>query len=136
MKKIILGLLLIASIVEVQAYTKEDRVKDMTTMAEAMNIIQSGIFYNNYETVLAGVETLTTTIEKVKPVNQEIENKDIMERYMDQKFQMTNKVVKKINRKARTILERFKSGDAPQAVQAYTKIMGQCMQCHKEIRNW
>ena len=108
----------------------------MTTMAEAMNIIQSGFFYNNYETVLAGVETLTTTIAKVKPVNQEIENKDIMERYMDQKFQMTNKVVRKINRKARTILERFKSGDSPQAVQAYTKIMGQCMQCHKEIRNW
>lgn len=136
MKKIILGLLLIASIVEVQAYTKADRVKDMTTMAEAMNIIQSGFFYNNYDTVSAGVETLTETIARVKPVDEESQKKDVMERYMDKKFQMTNKVVKKINQKALTILERFKSGDATQAVQAYTKIMGQCMQCHREIRNW
>lgn len=136
MKKIILGLLLIASIVEVQAYTKADRVKDMTTMAEAMNIIQSGFFYNNYDTVSAGVETLTETIARVKPVDEESQKQDVMERYMDKKFQMTNKVVKKINQKALTILERFKSGDATQAVQAYTKIMGQCMQCHREIRNW
>ena len=136
MKKIILGLLLIASIVEVQAYTKADRVKDMTTMAEAMNIIQSGFFYNNYDTVSAGVETLTETIARVKPVDEESQKQDVMERYMDKEFQMTNKVVKKINQKALTILERFKSGDATQAVQAYTKIMGQCMQCHREIRNW
>ena len=136
MKKTILGLLLIASMIEAEDYTRADRVKDMTTMAEAMNIIQSGFFYNNYDTVSAGVETLTTTIAKVKPVREETQKKDIMERYMDKKFQMTNKVVKKINQKARTILERFKVGDPTQAVQAYTKIMGQCMKCHREIRNW
>jgi len=136
MKKMILGLLLMASMVQAQAYTKADRIKDMTTMAEAMNIIQSGFFYNNYDTVSAGVDTLTATIAHVKPVDKEAHSKDVMERYMDEKFQMTNKIVKKINQKALTILQRFKSGDAPQAVQAYTKIMGQCMKCHREIRHW
>lgn len=117
-------------------YTKEDRITDMNTMAESMNIIQSGFFYNNYETVEAGVEQLTTTIAKVKPIQSEVNEKDIMERFMDEKYQMTNKIVKKINKKALTILERFKAGDSAQAAQAYTKIMGQCMKCHREIRHW
>jgi len=136
MKKAILGLILVAGLTQLQAYTKDDRVKDMNSMAQAMNIIQSGFFYNNYETVEAGVEKLRVTIEKIKPTDEETNKKDVMEKYMDDKFQMTNKVVKKINQKALTILQRFKDGDSAQAAQAYSKIMGQCMKCHREIRNW
>jgi hypothetical protein len=136
MKKAILGLVLVVGMAQAAPYTKADRVKDMNTMAQAMNIIQSGFFYNNYETVEAGVDQLSSTIEKVKPTIEETSKKDIMERYMDDKFQMTNKIVKKINQKSLTILQRFKSGDSAQAAQAYTKIMGQCMKCHREIRNW
>ena len=33
-------------------------------------------------------------------------------------------------------LQRFKDGDSAQALQAYNKIMGQCMKCHREIRHW
>ena len=49
---------------------------------------------------------------------------------------MTGKVVKTINRRSLDILQRYKSGDATQAVQAYTKILGQCMKCHRETRSW
>ncbi len=136
MKKILLGLVVIGSLLQAKPYTQEDRIKDMNTMAHAMNVIQSGFFYNNYDTVASGVETLTTTIEKVRPPIEETSKQDVMEKYMDKKFQMTNKTVKKINKKALTILQRFKSGDATQAVQAYTKIMDQCMKCHREIRKW
>jgi len=136
MKKIMLGLLLIGSLLQAKPYTQDDRIKDMNKMAHAMNIIQSGFFYNNYNTVAAGVEILTTTITNVKPPIEETTKQDVMERYMDKKFQMTTKTVKKINKKALTILQRFKAGDSTQAVQAYTKIMGQCMKCHREIRNW
>ena len=124
------------SVLVAKPYTKEDRVADMNKIAESMNIIQSGFFYNNYETVEAGVEQLTTTIAKVKPIKEELEEKDMMEKFMDKKYQMTNKILKKINKKSLTILERFKDGDSTQAVQAYTKIMGQCMKCHREIRHW
>ena len=55
---------------------------------------------------------------------------------MNQKIQMSNKIVKNIARRSLDILERFKDGDSTQAVQAYTKIMGQCMKCHREMRNW
>jgi len=136
MKKIALALVLAFSLSSAGDYTKEDRIRDMNQMAEAMNIIQSGFFYNNYETVVEGVTKLSDAIVRVKPPLEEKVEKDPMARYMNQKIKMTNKITKKINQKALTILERFKRGDSAQAVQAYTKIMGQCMNCHREIRNW
>lgn len=136
MKKVLLGLILAGSLLQADGYTKQDRINDMNTMAQAMNTIQSGFFYNNYETVEAGVEQLTETIVKVKAPDEEAAESDLMTKYMDRKFQMTNKVVKKIKQKSLTILQRFKSGDSTQAVQAYTKLVGQCMKCHSEIRNW
>ena len=136
MKKIILGLVVAGTMAFGAHYTKEDRIKDMNEMAHAMNVIQSGFFYNNYETVAAGVTQLTSTIERVKPPIEEVQEQDFMARYMNEKTKMSNKIVKKINRKALDILQRFKDGDSSQAVQAYTKIMGQCMKCHREIRNW
>jgi len=136
MKKAILGVLVLGSLAYGAQYTKADRIKDMQTMAAAMNTIESGFFYNNYETVAAGVTTLSETIEKVKPPIEEETEKNPMARYMNEKIKMTNKIVKKINQKSLTILQRFKSGDSSQAVQAYTKILGQCMKCHREIRHW
>ena len=136
MKKIVLALMLIVGLLEAGGYTKEDRVKDMNEMANAMNVIQSGFFYNNYETVASGVAQLSNAVERVKPPLEEQEEKNPMARYMNDKVKMSNKIVKKINQKALTILQRFKSGDSTQAVQAYTKIVGQCMKCHREIRHW
>ncbi len=136
MKKILLSLALAASIAFAAPYTKEDRINDMHEMAAAMNTIQSGFFYNNYDTVSAGIESLSQAIERVKPPVEEIEEKDMMTKYMNNKYQMTKKIVKKINKKSLDILQRFKNGDSSQAVQAYTKILGQCMKCHRETRNW
>jgi len=136
MKKIVLAVIVTGSMLIAAPYTKMDRINDMNDMAAAMNTIQSGFFYNNYETVEAGVNKLSNAITKVKPPVEEEQEKDLMTRYMNQKVQMTNKVVKKINQKSLTILQRFKRGDSAQAVQAYTKIMGQCMKCHRETRNW
>ena len=135
MKKILVSLTL-AGTVLFGAYTKEDRINDMQELAHAMNTIQSGFFYNNYDTVAAGVEILSNTIDRVKPPLEELDEKDVMTRYMNEKVKMSRKVVKKINQKSLTILQRYKSGDSAQAVQAYTKILGQCMKCHRETRNW
>jgi cytochrome c556 len=136
MKRVLLVIALVSTIVVAKPYTKEDRISDMNEMAKAMNIIQSGFFYNNYDTVEAGVAKLSDAVVRVKPPLEEQEEKNVMYRYMNQKIQMSNKIVKKINQKSLTILQRFKAGDPAQAVQAYTKIMGQCMKCHKEIRKW
>ncbi len=136
MKKIVLAFTLMGTLLMANPYTKEDRIKDMHEMADAMNTIQSGFFYNNYDTVASGVSALSIAIAKVKPPTEEEEDKDIMAQYMNQKVKMSNKIVKNINEKALTILQRFKNGDSAQAAQAYTKILGQCMKCHREIRHW
>jgi len=136
MKKIVLAMMLVGATLMATPYTQVDRIKDMNEMANAMNIIQSGFFYNNYSTVEAGVEKLVEAVQRVKPPIEEIQEKDLMTKYMNQKIQMSNKIVKKINKKSLDILARFKSGDSVQAVQAYTKIMGQCIKCHRETRNW
>jgi len=136
MKKIVLAMIIVSASLMATPYTQADRIKDMNEMAKAMNIIQSGFFYNNYNTVETGVEKLVDAVQRVKPPVEEVKEKDLMARYMNQKIQMSNKIVKKINKKSLDILERFKSGDSTQAVQAYTKIMGQCMKCHRETRNW
>ena len=136
MKKILLSLTLAATVALATPYTKADRINDMHEMADAMNTVQSGFFYNNYETVAAGIEALSKSIQRVKPPLEEVEEKDLMTRYMNNKVQMTRKVVKTINRRSLDILQRFKEGDSSQAVQAYTKILGQCMKCHRDTRNW
>ena len=136
MKKMVLAFMLLMGMAHAANYTKEDRIKDMKEMADAMNTIQSGFFYNNYETVVAGVTKLSDHIKNVQPPIEEVQEKNPMARYMNQKVKMTNKIVKKINQKALTILQRFKTGDSAQAMQAYTKIVGQCMKCHREIRHW
>lgn len=136
MKKSVLILLATLCTLFGSEYTKEDRIKDMNEMAAAMNTIQSGFFYNNYDTVASGVEKLRDAVVRVQAPAEEVQEKDLMAKYMNQKVQMTNKIVKKINKKSLTILERFKDGDSAQALQEYTKIMGQCMTCHREMRNW
>lgn len=117
-------------------YSKEDRLQDMHKLAQAMGDIQTGFFFNNFDMVQSGVHALTDTIGNIKPPLEEREEQDPMTRYTNNKVKLTNQIVKKINQKALTILERFKSGDSAQAVQAYNKITQQCMQCHSEIRHW
>ena len=51
-------------------------------------------------------------------------------------MKMTNKIQKKIKRRAEDIEDRFADGDAVQALQAYSKISGQCMKCHINLRKW
>lgn len=120
----------------VQAYTKEDRIKDMQIMAQAMEQIQTGFFYNNVDIVQEGVINLSDTIRRVEPPLEEAEEKDPMARYMNNKIKLTNKIKKKIDQKAKMILERFKDGDPTQAAQAYTKILKKCIDCHVQIRQW
>lgn len=136
MKKIVIAVVLAGSMLCANNYTKEDRIKDMNEMANAMNEIQSGFFYNNFDVVSNGVVKLSEAVSRVKPPLEETEEKDVLSRYMNQKIQMTNKIVKKIDRRALIILQRYKEGDTAQALQAYSKIMGECVKCHREMRHW
>ncbi len=135
MKQAVL-ILLIGTALFAETYTKEDRIKDMQIMAEAMSQIQTGFFYNNNDIVQDGALKLSDAVRRVEPPLEEKEEKDPMTRYMNEKVKFSNKTTKKIDQKAKIIIERFKNGDIPQAIQAYTKIINQCMDCHTQLRTW
>jgi len=129
-------ILLSAALLSAAPYTKENRIQDMQTMAKAMGTIETGFFYNNQELINQGASTLIDTIKKVEPPIEEVNEQNPLKKMMDRKIQMTNKIVKYINRKSRVLLERSQSNDMHQATQAYTKIMQKCMECHYKIRKW
>jgi len=136
MKKVLLGMTMASVFLFANGYTQADRILDMQKMAQAMQDIQSGFFYNNADIVKAGVKDLKETIVKVRPTDEEVNNKDIYEKWLNNNLKMTNKIQKKIKKKAEDIEERFSDGDAVQALQAYSKISGQCMKCHINLRKW
>ena len=132
------GMILVCSgrLLYAEGYTQGDRILDMQKMAQAMQDIQSGLLYNNVDIVKAGTKVLKETIIKIRPIDAEVNNKDIYEKWLNNNLKMTNKIQKKIRRKAEDVEERFRDGDAVQALQAYSKIIGQCMQCHVRLRKW
>ena len=136
MKKLLLIPAFMLTTTSLNAYTQAQRVLDMQKMAQAMQDIQTGFFYNNLDIVKDGVKTLKETIVKVVPTDSEINTKDIYEKWFNNNIKMSNKIKKKIKQKAEDIEERFEDGDPVQALQAYSKISGQCLKCHIQIRKW
>ncbi len=136
MSKIVTTLLFLGASLLAAPYTQEDRIHDMQVMAEAMGKIQTGFFYNNNDLVQEGVLSLADAVRHVRPPLEEEEEKDPMTRFVNNKVQMSNKIVKKIEDKAHMILERFSEGDSIQALQAYSKITEKCMECHTQLRHW
>jgi len=136
MKKLLFGLIVTSALMMAEGYKQGDRILDMQKMAQAMQDIQSGFFYNNEDIVKAGVKNLKETIVKIRPIDSEVNNKDIYEKWLNNNMRMTNKIQKKIKRRAEDIEDRFSDGDAVQALQAYSKISGQCMKCHVNLRKW
>jgi len=136
MKKLLWGLVATSTLIMAGGYTQGQRILDMQKMAKAMQDIQSGFFYNNVDIVKSGTKSLKETIVKIRPTDAEVNNKDIYEQWLANDQKMTNKIQKKIKKKANDIEERFADGDAVQALQAYSKIAGQCMKCHVNLRKW
>ena len=142
MKQIITGVLVMVGLLygaeseQNKGYTQADRIVDMQKIAQAMQDIQSGFFYNNVDIVRDGAKRLKETIVHVGPTIDEISNKDIYEQFMQNSEKMTYRTKKKIERYAQDIIDRFENGDAVQALQAYSKIAQQCMKCHVHLRKW
>ena len=136
MKKILLVPMIVITCTYAEGYKQAQRILDMQKMAQAMQDIQSGFFYNNLDIIKDGVKTLSTTIDKIRPIDAEINNKDIYEKWLNNNLKMTRKIKKKIKKKAEDLEERFSDGDTAQALQYYGKISEQCLKCHINLRKW
>jgi len=136
MKKLLVSYVTVLTLGFSAEYTQADRILDMQKMAQAMQDIQSGFFYNNLDIVKAGAEDLKKTIVKIKPTTKEVNNKDVYERWMNNNTAMTKRLHRDIASRADIIIKRFESGDPRQALQEYSKITEQCMKCHISLRKW
>ena len=136
MKKLLAVCVIVMTCGSAEEYTQADRIFDMQKMAQAMQDIQSGFFYNNLDIVKAGAKDLKETVVKVGPIKKEIENKDVYERWMTNNTAMTKRIQRKIAQNTDDIVARFSAGDATQALQFYSKISSECMKCHVRLRKW
>ena len=136
MKKLLLIPAIMLTVTTANAYTQAERILDMQKLAQSMQDIQTGFFYNNLDIVKAGVKTLKETIVNISETHSEITDSDVYEKWLRKNVKMSNKIKKKIIRKAEDIEERFTDGDPKQALQAYNKIGEQCLKCHVELRKW
>lgn len=136
LKKLLVGCIAVVTFGFSEEYTQAERILDMQKMAQAMQDIQSGFFYNNVDIVKAGTEDLKKTIVKIAPIKKETEDKDVYERWMNNNTAMTKRIQRKIKQDADDIIERFAAGDATQALQVYGKISSECMKCHVSLRKW
>ena len=136
MKKLLVSYVAMLTLGFAGDYTQADRILDMQKMAQAMQDIQSGFFYNNLDIVRAGAEDLGKTIVKIRPIKKEVNNKDVYERWMNNNTAMTKRIQRNIERRTEVIIKRFQNGDPRQALQEYSKITEQCMKCHISLRKW
>ena len=119
-----------------EEYTQANRILDMQKMAQAMQDIQSGFFYNNLDIVTAGAEDLKKTVVKIKATKAEKTTKDVYEKWMNNASAMTGRTQKRIQKYSETMLERFKEGDVKQALNVYNRITTECLKCHTSLRKW
>jgi hypothetical protein len=108
----------------------------MQKMAKAMETIQNGFFYNNYDMIKEGGIILANTMDRVEPPLEEVEEKDVMTRFLNNKVKMTNSIKRKVRKKVTHMIESFKDGDAKRALQDFNKITQSCMNCHTRLRHW
>ena len=136
MKKLWIVCIITLNFAFAEGYSQAERILDMQKMAQAMQDIQSGFFYNNLDIVKAGAKDLKETIVKIGPIRKEIKNKDVYERWMNNNTAMTTRIIRSIDTKTDDIVERFSDGDATQALQVYSRIASECMKCHISLRKW
>jgi hypothetical protein len=136
MKKIWINCMAVMTLSMAEPYTQADRILDMQKMAQAMQDIQSGFFYNNLDIVKAGAEDLKKAVATIQPTSEELTNKDVYERWMNNNTAMTKRIQRSIQRKTEVIIKRFTDGDPTQALQEYSGITRECMKCHISLRKW
>lgn len=136
MKRLVISYVAVFTLAFSADYTQADRILDMQKMAQAMQDIQSGFFYNNLDIVKAGAEDLEKSIVRIGAIKAEVESKDVYEKWLNDNTAMTKRIQRNIKRKAEVIIKRFSNGDATQALQVYSKIASECMKCHISLRKW
>lgn len=126
MKKLVVGCIAVVTFGFAEGYTLAERILDMQKMAQAMQDMQSGFFYNNQDMVKAGADDLKNTITKIGPIKKGL--------WMsDKNLAVVKHMQSTIEHNSDDIIECFSTGDKRQALQVYDKISSDCIKCHTNL---
>ena len=131
-KGLLLASVLSTSTFAAEQYTKVDRIKDMLTMAEALDDIQMGLLFRCKDS--GCVKTGINRIKKVLHTIEKVDPKD----FLDKEQLHANKFAKK----TRTMIEMYldeiedavRDNNQEEILHNYTLTMRQCMSCHLRLR--
>ena len=132
-KTITAALLLTVAVSATAADNNKLKLKsDMRSMLSAMEMIQSGGFYNNKESMKEGVKRLKKGLVSLRSSDAKLYlPKD--QAYAD-KF--ANKRADMIAMYADDITASIKDENWDDALNDYQQMLGQCTSCHLRIRSW
>jgi len=131
-KSIMITSLLVTSLCATEKYTKVDRIKDMLTMAEAMQNIQKGILFRNDDNKM--IKSGIKDIRRVLHTIQEVEAKD----FLDEKQIYADKFAKKtgilLEMYIHEMEQEMMQGNGDEVIHNYYLALRQCTSCHLRLR--
>ncbi len=131
MKRVLIAVMLISTFAFAE-YSKEDRIADMTAMADGMAEIQKGFLYNSKEMIDSGVQKVRNHAMTIQPprIGEALSQ--------DQRYAMmfARKQQRKIDEHAARLAQKFADNDKYGAMNHFTKVLKQCTACHVKLRKW
>jgi len=132
MKKTLLALLAVGTLLSAAEYSKEDRIKDMRQMEIDMALIQKGFLYNDVSLIEQGANNLKKTVSQVEPPKSDVDK--LSPGFSSYKYKFGKKDAAKIAKLTDRMVENFKNKRPNQATREYNTILKDCMACHVKLR--
>ena len=131
-KGILLVSILTTSTFAVEKYTKVDRIKDMLTMANAMEKIQKSILYrdDNNKMIMSGIKDIRKVLHTIEKVDASS--------FLDKEQMYAVKFAKKTERLLEMYLDEMENevrrGNPDEVIHNYSLALRQCTSCHLRLR--
>ncbi len=132
MKKALLMVVIVGTMVFAQEVRNIERMKNMQDMEHAMSTIQKGFLFNNLSVVKNGIKELKRTAAFTESfMKPGISAKTGVNTLLYSKNQTES-----ITMLANEIQDAFEKGDKYAAANGYLMVLSKCLSCHQTIRSW
>jgi cytochrome c556 len=111
---------------------KAELMKDMKTMLEAMEEIQSGGLYSCGDCMKKGVKKLQKTLSSLE--SEDV--KEILPKGQEYAYKFAQKTARMLRLYSNDLVESVNANRMDDALEDYTQLLKQCTSCHIRIRNW
>lgn len=131
-KGVLLTSILATSTFGAELYTKSDRIKDMHTMASAMEKIQKSIIYRDVDNkmIISGIKD----IRKVMHTIEKIDPKDFLDKEEVYAYKFAKKTETMLDMYLSEMETELERGNHDEVTHNYTLVLRQCTSCHLRLR--